>query len=167
MEINNNLIIQWEPKIQKLLSKTFILGMDRDDIAQELRIAIIKAAQGFKEDKGVIFHTYLHTAMTNTIRTLISKGQRQRIDISLENSLALEIIPKSLLKALNDEWNSFENIEFDEIINTLKLADIERSFIILRVEGMTMDEISEDLRTSAYKLRDSLRAKVEVAFEKN
>ena len=32
---------------------------------------------------------------------------------------------------------------------------------------MTMDEISEDLKTSAYKLRDLLREKVEVALEKN
>ena len=57
MLINNDLINQWDPKVQKISSTTFIKGMDRDDIAQELRIAIIKAAQGFKEDKGVIFHT--------------------------------------------------------------------------------------------------------------
>ena len=63
MDINNELILKWEPKIQKLLADTFVVGMDRDDIAQELRIAIIKAAQGFDEDRGVIFHTYLHTAM--------------------------------------------------------------------------------------------------------
>ena len=83
MDINNELILKWEPKIQKLLADTFVVGMDRDDIAQELRIAIIKAAQGFDEDRGVIFHTYLHTAMVNTIRTLISRGQRHPIDLSL------------------------------------------------------------------------------------
>ena len=72
MEINNDLIKQWEPKIQKMLQGTSIIGMDRDDIAQELRIAIMRAANGFDEDKGVVFHTYLHTAMVNTIRTLIT-----------------------------------------------------------------------------------------------
>ena len=76
MEINNDLIKQWEPKIQKMLQGTSIIGMDRDDIAQELRIAIMRAANGFDEDKGVVFHTYLHTAMVNTIRTLITKAQK-------------------------------------------------------------------------------------------
>ena len=89
MEINDDLIRQWEPKITRLLANTFVVGMDRDDIAQELRISIIKAAKGFDEDRGVIFHTYLHTAMVNTLRTLISRGQRQQIDLSLETMLDL------------------------------------------------------------------------------
>ena len=59
MEINNDLIKQWEPKINKMLQNTFVRGMDREDIAQELRIAIIKAAEGFKEDKGILFHNIL------------------------------------------------------------------------------------------------------------
>ena len=96
MEINNTLIEQWEPKIHKLLANTFVVGMDKDDIAQELRISIIKAAKGFDEDRGVIFHTYLHTAMVNTLRTLISKGQRQQINISLETTLNdSEMVPSS------------------------------------------------------------------------
>ena len=60
MEINDDLIKQWEPKINKMLQNTFVIGLDRGDIAQELRIAIVKAAQGYNEDKGVLFHTYLH-----------------------------------------------------------------------------------------------------------
>ena len=86
--------------------------MDKDDIAQELRIAIIKAAKGFDEDRGVIFHTYLHTAMVNTLRTLISKGQRQSIDLSLENTITdLEIVPSAILKALEDPINrGFTNV---------------------------------------------------------
>ena len=75
MTIENDLIVQWEPKIHKLLQNTFVIGMDQADLEQELRIAIIKAARGFNEDKGVLFHTYLHTAMVNTLRTLISKAQ--------------------------------------------------------------------------------------------
>ena len=40
MNIDDDLIIQWEPKIQKMLSTVFVIGLDREDIAQELRIAI-------------------------------------------------------------------------------------------------------------------------------
>ena len=76
MEINDALIQQWEPKVQKMTANTYIAGLDREDLAQELRLAIVKAAQGFEEDRGVLFHTYLHTAMTNTIRTLLSKSRK-------------------------------------------------------------------------------------------
>ena len=47
MNIDEELMNQWEPKVQKIASNTFVVGLDRDDIAQELRIALIKAAQGF------------------------------------------------------------------------------------------------------------------------
>ena len=165
MEINNKLIQQWEPKIQKLLSTTFVVGMDRDDIAQELRIAIIKAAKGFDEDRGVIFHTYLHTAMVNTLRTLISRGQRQQIDISLETTLNnSDMVSSNFIKALEDPKNTFEDLELNDLLLGFKLTSSERSFIVLRLEGLTMDEISEDLQTSAYKLRSSLRAKLGELF---
>lgn len=161
MDINDALIEQWEPKIHKLLANTFVVGMDKDDIAQELRIAIIKAAKGFDEDRGVIFHTYLHTAMVNTLRTLISKGQRYSIDLSLETTITdSELTPSFILKALEDPTNTFEEIEFNNLLSGLNLTVTERSFITLRLEGLTMDEISEDLQTSAYKLRSILREKL-------
>ena len=161
MDINDALIEQWEPKIHKLLANTFVVGMDKDDIAQELRIAIIKAAKGFDEDRGVIFHTYLHTAMVNTLRTLISKGQRYSIDLSLETTITdSELTPSFILKALEDPTNTFEEIEFNNLLSCLNLTVTERSFITLRLEGLTMDEISEDLQTSAYKLRSILREKL-------
>ena len=165
MDINDALIEQWEPKIHKLLDNTFVVGMEKDDIAQELRIAIIKAAKGFDEDRGVIFHTYLHTAMVNTLRTLISKGQRYSIDISLETTITdSELTPSAILKALEDPTNTFEEIEFNNLLSGLNLTVTERSFITLRLEGLTMDEISEDLQTSAYKLRSILREKLGVFF---
>ena len=166
MEINDGLIKQWEPKIQKLLANTFVVGMDRDDIAQELRIAIIKAAKGFDEDRGVIFHTYLHTSMVNTLRTLITRGQRQQIDLSLETTVTDdEIIPAYILKALEDPVNTFEEIEFNDLLSAFDITPSERSFIVLRLEGLTMDEISDDLETSAYKLRATLREKLGELFE--
>ena len=53
MKINDDLIVQWEPKIQRMLSNLFIIGMEKDDIAQELRIATMKAAKSFDEDRVV------------------------------------------------------------------------------------------------------------------
>ena len=37
MIINDELIQQWEPKVQKFASNTYIQGLDRDDIVHVLR----------------------------------------------------------------------------------------------------------------------------------
>lgn len=171
MEINNDLIRQWEPKIQKMLQNTSIVGMDRDDIAQELRIAIMRAAQGFDEDKGVVFHTYLHTAMVNTIRTLITKAQKMLMLSSLEEQLTFR-------DSENDDNNMGDNIkdinstlvvdESEEMMSDIELEGLfvanhlswsEQTFIRLRLEGMTMEEITEDIEISSYRIRETLRNK--------
>ena len=57
MKIDDDLITQWEPKIQKMIidlynsSPNEIVGFDKEDIAQELRIKIMKAAKSFDETK--------------------------------------------------------------------------------------------------------------------
>ena len=41
------------------------------------------------------------------------------------------------------------------------LDDKEKFFLKLKLEGLTMEEITEDLGESAYKVRQSLREKFE------
>ena len=170
MLINDELVIQWEPKIQKMVSNVFVLGMDRDDIAQELRIALIKAARGFDENRGVIFHTYLHTTLVNTIRSLITRVSKHSNVRSLAatykdtNLTALDI-----LEALKDPSNDIEDIDIYEYIYSANLTDSEQVFLKLRYDGLTMEEISEDLGESSYKVRQTLREKIsllEIEYEK-
>ena len=159
IEINDDLIKQWEPKIHKLLQNTFVIGMDQADLEQELRIAIIKAARGFNEDKGVLFHTYLHTAMVNTLRTLISKAQRQVISDSLNQITEAEIIPTKILnrlQALDDQ----ERFEIADVLQQYDLTSKEQRFVLLRLEGLTMEEISNEIEDSAYRIRQSLQNKI-------
>ena len=159
MEINDDLIKQWEPKINKMLQNTFVRGMDREDIAQELRIAIIKAAEGFKEDKGILFHTYLHTAMVNTIRTLIYKAERRLVPVSIDNAPTDEMMG-GYAEILEDKSSSMDDMEFEVLLDSAKLNSLEKDFLRLRVEGLTMEEITEDLGDSAYKIRQNLQDKV-------
>jgi len=160
MKINNDLIIQWEPKIQKMLSGVFVVGMERDDIAQELRIAILKAAKAYDEDRGVIFHTYLHTTMVNTIRTLISKAKRQLFTRSLDFTRdGSETTPTEIANALIDQHDYVGQVETTDWLNSAILETNEKLFLQLKLEGLTMEEITEDLGESAYKVRQSLRNK--------
>jgi len=162
MDINNELILQWEPKIQKMVSTVFVVGMDRDDIAQELRIVLMRTANAFDPERGVLFHTYLHTALLNTIRTLISRAQKQ-----------LKLVPQSLdilyddtglqstdiIEALTDPTDHESRIDFDDWLDNQKFDKNEYLFLELRLEGLTMEEITEDLGESSYKVRQGLREK--------
>ena len=169
IEINDDLILKWEPKVQKIASSAFVLDMDRDDIAQELRIAILKAAKGFNPDVGTTFHTYLHTTMLNTLRTLIVRAQRKHLDThSIEDLLEVGIddMPSNKVQqALGTIDDSFEHVEMMELIQDSNLTMKEEQFVVLRLEGLTMEEITEDLHESAYTIRAGLRVKVNALFE--
>ena len=169
IEINDDLITKWEPKVQKIVSSAFVLDMDRDDIAQELRIAILKAAKGFDPALGNSFHTYLHTTMMNTLRTLIVKAQRKHIEVqSIEELLedGIEKLPSNKVQqALGVDDDSFDFIEVMELLGNSELTSKEEHFILLRLEGLTMEEITEDLHESAYTIRAGLREKVSTLFE--
>ena len=167
MKIDDDLIIQWEPKIQRMIANTFIIGMDKDDIAQELRIAIMKAAKSYDESRGVIFHTYHHTTLVNTIRTLISRAQKRPEMKSLDTELLGQdarfennsYIPTEILKALQDPTDYQATVEVNDLLSSTSLTSNEQLFIQLRLDGLTMEEITEDLGESAYKVRQILREK--------
>ena len=57
--INNNLITTWEPKIQGLVNKYYVNGMDKDDLIQELRMVLMRCAEKYDTSKSTaIFHTH-------------------------------------------------------------------------------------------------------------
>ena len=151
MEINNDLVIQWEPKVQKMSSSAFIVGMDKEDLAQELRISLLKAAKAYDEGRGISFHTYLHTSLVNTIRTLISKAQRRPIPKSIDDYYEFSdndnpVIPKEIQTALRANDNYAQEIELDLLVSSQHMSKRERKFLKLKFEGLTMDEITDDLR---------------------
>jgi RNA polymerase sigma factor (sigma-70 family) len=167
MKIDNDLIIQWEPKIQKMLSGVFITGMERDDIAQELRIAIVRAATAYDEERGILFHTYLHTTMVNMIRTLMSKAKRRPDVRSIDISNAeTEYLSEEIMEALTDPTDYLSAVEVNAWVEAQGLNLKEHMFLKLKLDGLSMDEITEDLGESAYKIRESMREKfIDIANE--
>tara|TARA_R100000995_G_C3448440_1_gene106871 strand:- start:166 stop:708 length:543 start_codon:yes stop_codon:yes gene_type:complete len=169
MQINNDLILQWEPKIMKMVGNTYIAGMDREDVAQELRIALMKAAKKYDESKGAIFHTYLHTSLINTIRTLITKAQRHPNFVSIDNNpydtTDTGFYTSEIAKIMSKEAKEYEEVDTDLLIHTNdedgnpKLHPNEKEFVFYKLQGLTMDEITKKLGESSYKVRHSIREK--------
>ena len=161
MIIDDSLLKQWEPKIQKMCSNMWIPGYDRDDLAQELRIAVVKAAKAYDEDRGASFHTYLHSAMVNTLRTLLSKPNKQIVTKSLDVTYEeTDLLPLDIVKALTDDSDFTLDFDITDEIFSCGLTQAEQKFLVLRLEGLTMEEITEDLGEPAYRIRQSLRKKI-------
>ena len=178
MEINDDLILQWEPKINKMLSNIYIQGHDRDDLAQELRLIVLKAAKLYKPNRNAIFHTYLHTAMVNRLKTLWVQASKklhgQSLDATTsdsdgENSFKLSDFVKQL-----DE--NLDEVEFIDYLESLDLDDGEKQFLKDKFMNRTMKDIEQNLKQltkvntvngeesvvnySIYKVKKSLRNKI-------
>ena len=54
------------------------------------------------------------------------------------------------------------NMDFDitDEIFSCGLTQAEQKFLVLRLDGLTMDEITDDLGEPSYRIRQSLRKKI-------
>jgi|TARA_B100001964_G_scaffold238885_1_gene305192 RNA polymerase sigma factor (sigma-70 family) len=161
VEINDDLIRQWEPKVQKMASKTSIVGMEQEDIAQELRLVICKAAKKYSPDRNASFHTYLHTSMVNTIRTLITKAQarlkRQPVFIQIPDDGSNQTLEE--LAAVEDP--GFNTVAFVEELKQLNLTPTEQKYIEAKLNKYNNKEIYFKLGgISPHKIRAQVKDKL-------
>ena len=107
--------------------------------------------------------------MVNTLRTLISKAQKTKnVNIAYSiDGMDVDDNPQGFLP--NEIANSLSDLTALEFINNVELMDLikradlttrELTFLELRLEGMTMEYISERLGDSAYKTRNAIQKKI-------
>ena len=153
MIINNELIEQWEPQVHKIARTMSIIGMDYDDIVQELRMGVMKAAKGYKEESGVIFHTYLYKTLMNTASTLITRASKKH--------KAMPTVPMPDGFDQKDGEGEAKDLEILDTLDNLDLSCMEREFIQLRMEGFSMKELGEKLGVKGvYRLNKQIKQKV-------
>jgi len=163
MEINNELIEKWEPKIYRILKNAYIEGWEKEDLVQELRLTIIKAAKKYNPEKNTIFHTYLHTAMINTLRTIHSKSLKRISTISLDKDNTSGVADNdnyTLKDVLTIDDKLLDEVKFQDFLNSLNLDNSETNYLTMKSQNYTMDYIQDNLMdTSVYKVKKSLRKK--------
>ena len=86
---NEGLIVQLASRVEVLydIDINNCGGVEKADIIQEGRIAMLRAAQTYKEDDTVKFSTYAYTVMENAMKDLCKKGisafEKRMIDSGL------------------------------------------------------------------------------------
>ena len=155
MKIDDDLIKQWEPQVHKVARNVSIIGMDYADIVQELRIGVMKAAKGYKEDSGVIFHTYLYKTLMNTASTLITKAAKHH------RAMPIVDMAEEIELRLTDNIDSTLDIETVDMLQNFELSSMEKKFIKLRMQGYSMKELGEALGIKGvYRLNKQIKQKV-------
>ncbi len=164
-QTEEELLAQWEPKVNSMLRTVSITGLDREDIAQELRIAIIKSARRYHpENTTAKFHTYLHISMLNVIRSLIAKAQRRVVTTSLDkqkydtSSQYSSNDPLNLADPSQDEL--FEAVDLMSVLENSNLTLDEMTFIALRTQKYRLKDISVLLNSNSVKLRENIKKKL-------
>ena len=107
--------------------------------------------------------------MVNTLRTLISKAQKTK-NVNIAYSIdGMDVddnpqgfLPNEIANSLSDltALEFVNNIELMDMITRANLSNKELEFLELRLEGMTMEYISERLEDSAYKTRNAIQKKI-------
>lgn len=128
MNVNDDLITRWEPQVHFILQKMHARSEEYEDLAQELRLTIVKAAKKFEPSRGVLFHTYLYTAMKNRIGTIYSKSQRDIPTFELFDFLAdsSSLTDETLLDLKFKHLTSAEMLVVDLFLCGYKKSDIRR-----------------------------------------
>jgi len=67
--------------------------------------------------------------------------------------------PEEIMKALEVFDPAMIDLEIEEALGS-DLTTAEKDYLVLRIEGMTMDEITDDIGESSYTVRNSLRKKM-------
>jgi hypothetical protein len=73
-------------------------------------------------------------------------------------------MPSRIQEGLTDPEDFRGLLELQNVLNFSGMTSQESEFLKLKLEGLTMQEIAEDLGEDAYRLRAMLRKRLEKTF---
>lgn len=160
---NDNLateyLISKYKKLVKLKARSYyLIGADNEDIVQEGLIGLYKAIRDYDGNKLTSFRVFADICITRQIITAIKTATRQKhiplnSYVSLNKPIyedesdrtLLDVMPGS--KHTNPEELMIGREKLDAIEKRIEelLSDLELKVLIYYVDGMSYQEISEDL----------------------
>ncbi|WP_129707784.1 sigma-70 family RNA polymerase sigma factor [Priestia megaterium] len=159
-EAFNVLIKKYEYLICLKLKSYFLLGGDREDLLQEARLGLYKAARDFKTEGKSSFRGFADLCITRQLITAIKASARQKHSL-LNNALSLNI-PKNS-KRLEDDLILMEMLPHPRAVSPERatvekenkrereqmlqeiLSPIEQDVFALYLKGQTYMQISQNL----------------------
>lgn len=140
-------------------SSYFMSGGDTDDLVQEGLIGLTKAIRDYRDDREASFRSFAELCITRQIITAIKTASRQKHQplntyLSLSHSPTShddgecslgDILPGSPIHdPLNVVISSEEVASLKDCLGRL-LSDLETSVLSLYLEGLSYEQIAEDI----------------------
>lgn len=148
------------PVTMSLVSKYFITGYEPDDIMQEARWALLKSAKTFKDSEGMEFTRFYHMNLTNHLNMLVRSehANKRKVNI-MANSLdeikedVGDYVQGSSCIMTHPEDALIAKEAYEEYL--IKLSPFERSVFKKIIEGSSLTQIAEQLKSSKTQVKNA------------
>ncbi|MDP6184108.1 MAG: RNA polymerase sigma factor RpoE [Gammaproteobacteria bacterium] len=167
------LVLKYQNRIIKLVSRYVREQSDAMDVAQETFIKAYRALPNFRGDSA--FYTWLYRIAINTAKNYLVSLSRRPAEAHLENADGQPIDIEELQKDIENP----ENLLFaDQVKQTILEAmnrlpeDLRVAITLREVEGLTYEEIAEAMdcpigtvRSRIFRAREAIDTKLKPLLE--
>jgi RNA polymerase sigma-70 factor, ECF subfamily len=168
------LILKYQRKIQRLLSRMLRDQSDIDDVMQE---AFIKAYRAFPQFRGdSAFYTWLYRIAINTARNWMASQSRRPSTPSLNQSREDETFDE--IDNLIDNNTPESAMASREIVDTVNAAidhlpeDLRTAIVLREIDGLSYEEIAEAMdcpigtvRSRIFRAREAIATRLRPVLE--
>ena len=148
----------------------FLAGGDNDDLMQEGMIGLFKAIHDYNSDKQASFYSFAELCVKRQIFTAIKTAARQKHQplntyISLNKPVYGDVSGRTLVETLAEResvdpeklYIMHEKLKDIEKEIDEKLSDLEKRVLILHLQGMSYQEISEIINKPTKSIDNALQ----------
>lgn len=162
------LVIKYQRKIFRLLSRLIRDAAEIEDVAQEAFVKAYRALPNFRGDSA--FYTWLYRIAINTAKNyLVSQGRRAPTSTQSDVEDAETFDDGDHLRDLNTPDSMLVTKQVGEAVNRAidQLPEDLRTAIVLReIEGLSYEEIAESMQCPIGTVRSRIfRAREAIALE--
>ncbi len=162
------LVVKYQRKIFRLLSRLIRDAGEIEDVAQEAFIKAYRALPNFRGDSA--FYTWLYRIAINTAKNyLVSQGRRAPTSTPADIEDAETFDDGDQLRDLNTPDSMLVTKQVGEAVNRAidQLPEDLRTAIVLReLEGLSYEEIAESMQCPIGTVRSRIfRAREAIALE--
>ena len=162
------LVVQYQRKIFRLLSRLIRDAAEIEDVAQEAFIKAYRALPNFRGDSA--FYTWLYRIAINTAKNyLVSQGRRAPTSTQSDVEDAETFDDGDHLRDLNTPDSMLVTKQVGDAVNRAidQLPEDLRTAIVLReLEGLSYEEIAESMQCPIGTVRSRIfRAREAIALE--
>ena len=163
------LVVKYERRLARLLSRFVRDKHEVEDIAQETFIKAYRALANFRGDAA--FYTWLYRIGINTAKNyLMARGRRAPTTTEFDAEEAEGFEGAERLHELNTPESELLSKEIGQVVNAAMAAlpeDLRTAIALREIEGLSYEEIAETMgcpigtvRSRIFRAREAIAAKL-------